>query len=63
MEPQIRKNYTTVVKTAIGHVHSHEFLKSFLIVEAKIKTPSDVVPNFLYVHEILKTIKTYLLKK
>ena len=54
-----------MVKTAIntiGHVHSHEFLKSFLIVEAKIKTPSDVVPNFLYVHEILKTFKAYLLK-
>lgn len=63
MEPQKRKNYTTVVKTVIntiGHVQSHEFIKSFLIVEAKIKTPSDVVPNFLYVHEILKTIKTYL---
>ena len=65
LEPQERKNYTTVVKTAIntiGHVHSHEFLKSFLIVEAKIKTPSDVVPKFLYVHEILKTFKAYLLK-
>ena len=63
LELQKGKNYTTMVKigvNTIGCVCSHEFLKSFLIVEAKIITPSDIVPNFLYVQEILKTIKRYL---
>ena len=47
LEPQERKNYTTVVKTAIntiGHVHSHEFLKSIFISKPK-NLKSDIVLN------------------
>lgn len=48
LEHKKGKRHTTVVKTGVNiidYVSSYKFLKSFLMFEAKIVTPCEVVPN------------------